>query len=304
MSLTLLELVQAATTELAIVAVPSAVATSTSLQELQFKGLANALGRMLTSEYEWQKIDSEYVLITVATTLSATTVSGSAVVTMADTTGLSSNYGLTGTGITPWAQIVSVDSSTQVTMSLPATVSATSNITFSQNQYDLPSDFESIINDTEWDRTNRWPLQGPQSAQEWQYIKGGIISNGPRTRFRILDGQIIFNPNPANNLRFAFEYTSNGWVRSSTGTLKTSFTADNDTCIFDDQLMITGLKLLWLQAKGLEWGYVQSQFGRRLDIMQAKDKGAPVLSISRSPSSIYLGPWSIPDGNWGSNGSS
>lgn len=303
MSLTLLEIVQAATTELAVVAVPSAVATSTSLQNLQFMGLANSLGRMLTSECEWQKVDSEHVIVTSAFTMTGTIVSGLDTVTLDDTSGITTDYGITGTGIQPWAQVQSVDGTNQITMSMPATESGVVELTFSQNQYDLPSDFESIINDTEWDRTNRWPLQGPESAQEWQYIKGGIVSNGPRTRFRILGGQILFNPNPANGVKFAFEYISTGWVRSSTGVMKTAFSADDDTCIFDDQLMITGLKLLWLQAKGLEWGYVQSQFGRRLDIMQAKDKGAPALSISRSPSSIYLGPWSIPDGNWGSNGS-
>jgi hypothetical protein len=120
-------------------------------------------------------------------------------------------------------------------------------------------------------------------------------------RYRFNNGQFLLNPNPANAFRISLEYVSNGWARSSAGVLKSSFTADDDTCIFDDQLMITGIKMLWLQAKGLEWGYVQDQFARRLDILQAKDKGAPTLSISRTMPSILLGPWSIPDGNWGNS---
>lgn len=299
MALTLLEIVQAATTELAIVAVPSAVVTSPALQNLQFLGLANALGRELVTDYEWQKDNGQWLFNTIAYSRTATATTGSKVVTVSDTSNLTSNFGVMGTGVQPWAQIVSVDSPTQITMSLPATQSNTGSYNFSQNQYDLPADFDSYIDDTAWDRTSHWPLMGPQSAQDWAQIKGGLIATGPRMRYRFNDGQFLLNPNPANNFMISLEYVSNGWVRNGSGVMQTAFSSDGDTCIFDDQLMITGLKMKWLQAKGLEWGYVADEFARRLNILQAKDKGSPVLSISREAPNILLGPWNIPDGNWG-----
>src|ERR1700745_262398 len=138
----LLSLVQSATTELAVVAVPSAVATSNNVQNTQFMGLANSLGRMLTSDYEWQKVDGEHVITTVSTTFSCTTTEDSPIVTLSDTSSLSDDFGVSGTGIPTWTQILSVDSSTQITLDQDATSTGTSTLTFSQNRYDLPSDFE------------------------------------------------------------------------------------------------------------------------------------------------------------------
>lgn len=301
MSMTLLELVQAVTSELATVAVPAAVASSPDLQQRQFMALANNLGRMLASDYEWQELEKEYTFPTVASTITCSVTDGSAVVTMSSTSGLSTDYGVTGTGMPNWAQVESVDSATQVTLNQESTYTGSVDLLFSQNIYDLPSGFKSIINDTEWDRTNRWPLLGPKSPQEWQFIKGGVVSNGPRLRFRIMDNRLLINPNPSDGHIIAFEYISNAWASSSTGTDKTAFSADSDTCVFDDQLMINGIKLLWLQAKGLEWAPVERQFLSRLEVMQARTQGAKKLSLSRDLPSIYIGPWSIPDGNWGNN---
>lgn len=298
MSKTLLELTQDVTTELAAVAVPNAVATSAALQNLQFMALANALGRELMQR-QWQRLDKEYTFLTVATSMTGTTTSGSPIVTVSSTSGLTTDYGVSGTGISSWSQIQSVDSSTQITMNQNATASGSVTLTFSQNQYSLPSDFVAVINDTEWDRTNRWPMMGPQTPQDWQFIKGGVVSQGPRTRFRIQGNKLLLNPSPANGVRFAFEYKSNGWVTSSSGLVKTKFSADDDTCMFDDHLMVLGIKLKWLQAKGLEWAYVKDEYLRQLDTIVAQDAGARTLSLSKQPPSIYIGPWSIPDGNWG-----
>jgi hypothetical protein len=65
-----------------------------------------------------------------AATLSCTTTSGSAVVTMASTTGLTAQMGISGTGIPANSAIVSVDSSTQITISANATASGTNNLAF------------------------------------------------------------------------------------------------------------------------------------------------------------------------------
>jgi len=51
--------------------------------------------------------------------------------------------------------------------------------------YAMPSDFDRFIDETWWDRNNYWPLQGPYTPQEWQVRKSGIISDGPRKRFRL-----------------------------------------------------------------------------------------------------------------------
>ena len=54
-------------------------------------------------------------------------------------------------------------------------------------EYALPSDFEALIDDTLWDRTNFWKLRGPISPSEWQRLKSSVLasSRGPRRTVRI-----------------------------------------------------------------------------------------------------------------------
>lgn len=293
---TLLQLIQQVSDELGINR-PSLVIGTTDPQTRQMLALLNRLGKDLCRQNQWQRLDKEHILITNATTLTGTTVAGSSQVTVTSTSGLSSQWGISGVGIEPFAQIVTVDNATQFTMTMPATASGTVDLTLSQVQYDLPSDWSSQIPQTEWDRTNRWPLMGPQSAQDWQSFKSGIVYAGPRERFRILGQTITINPMPPDGLVFAFEYISNGWVNSS-GTYLNAFATDSDTTIFEDTLLITGLKAQWKAAKGFDNTYDLAEFTAMLETCKAQDKSAPKLSLAPNYTDPLLTLNNIPDGNW------
>jgi hypothetical protein len=295
-----LQLIQQTTAELGLNS-PSLVIGSQDPQIKQFLALLNRLGTDICRQFEWQRLDKEHILTTVSYDYSATFVQGSTTVTVADTSQLTTQFGLYGNSVTPFANIVSVDSPTQITMNMPALSSGTVDTQFAQYLYNLPSDWLKQIPQTEWDRTNRWPLMGPQSAQDWQSFKSGIVYAGPRERFRILENQIAVNPLPPNGLTFAFEYISNAWVRSSTGTPQTSFTADTDTCIFSDSLMVTGLKAQWKAAKGLDGTFDLGEFRLLLEQNKAQDKSAPRLSLSPFPTDVLLTEWNLPDGNYPSS---
>lgn len=296
--MTLLELVQNFCLEMGIGS-PTQVVTSQDTQINQIFAILNRFGQDLSREFEWQKLDKEYIVQTSGTTLSATTVSGSKIVTLASTSGLDATYGISGDNFAPFAQIVSVDSPTQVTMNLPATGTGTADSVFGKVQYALPSDWLKQVPQTEWDRTNRWPLLGPQSAQDWQSFKSGIVYAGPRLRFRIQGNTLSINPPPASNLNLAFEYISNGWVLAADGvTYKNKFTVDTDTNVFDDSLMISGLKLRWLQTKGFDYSYAMKDYQDLLSMCKAQDKSAPKLSLAPSYGSVLLTNRNIPDGNW------
>lgn len=86
-----------------------------------------------------------------------------------------------------------------------------------QATYALPPDFSRIVEETEWNRTNRLPLGGPLSPQEWGYVKGqlsGVVFN---VLYRIEQGQIRLYPdvNTPAGYTIAFEYVSNAWVQSA-----------------------------------------------------------------------------------------
>lgn len=295
--MTLLDLIRAVMAELGLQNVSGVIGNQEPTVR-QLLALAQRLGNDLTREWDWQRLNREYILTTHALVQSATTTEGSAAIAT-DTTGLSARWGVFGTGARPFAQIVSIDSPTQATMNMPADRSGTTDMQFSQVEYPLPSDWKKQIPQTEWDRTNRWPLMGPLTAQAWQSFKSGIVYAGPRERFRILNNSIVLNPPPPDGLLLAFEYISKNWVISSSATGKSAFTDDTDTYIFDDSLMILGLKTLFLQAKGLDFSLEGSQFTNLLAQCKAQDKSAPMLSISPSPGGRLLSMSNVPDGNWG-----
>jgi hypothetical protein len=293
----LLQLVQSVCSELGLPQ-PTTVATSPDTQYQQLFAFINRLGRDLTSDYEWQELDKEHLLTTVATTTTGTWTAGSAVVTVADSTGITTDYGVQFNELPVWTDVLSVDSPTQITLTQPATESGSGDIVLTQMRYALPSDWSKQVPQTEWDRSNFWPLSGPKTAQEWQFIKGGIVSTGPRLRFRIQGDRIAVNPVPPAGETLAFEYISNAWVLSVAGVAKTAFDADDDTCIFDDSLMILGTKMLWRMEKGFESSLIERQFNTMREKKTAQNASAPKLSMSMQPGSVLLGPYNIQDGNW------
>lgn len=298
--MTLLQIVQQAYGELGLSPIPSNVVSSTDPQVVQMLALLQRHGHDLCRQFDWERLDKEYLITTVAYSRTGNVTAGSAVITnIPSTTGITTAFQVAGNGIAPFAQILSVDSPTQVTMNQVAQISGTGvALEFAQTAYPLPSDWLKQIPQTEWDRTNRWPMLGPKSPQEWQSFKSGIVYAGPRERFRIQGNAFNVNPPPPNALTFAFEYISNSWVYSASGTAQTQFLADTDTTVFDDSLMVAGLKLRWRQAKGFDYAFDADEYSGLLSQIKAQDKSSPKLSLSPVAGNIYLSPMNVPDGNW------
>ena len=299
----LLGLVQAATGELGL-SQPSAVATATDDQTKQLLALINKVGNDVISVAEWEGISKENRFSTVSYTVTGDTTAGSAIVTNTDTTGTGlaiDTFEVIGGSVPTDTTIASIDSTTQITMSNPASEAETGvSLTFSQTQYALPSDYDRMKNRTSWDQTNYWAMQGPQSPQEWAYLKSGIIANTPRLRFRILGGKFNIFPASAGVVRLKFEYTSNGWVEALDGTAKTIFTLDTDTCIFRDRTIISGLKYEFFKIKGFDTDGLWRDYQIQQEFEKGIDKGAPTLSMSDRGGSLFLGNSSIPDSGFGS----
>lgn len=297
---TMLQLVQQARVEMGLTS-PSSVAGNTTEDIVQTLGLLNAVGYELSRLFEWQKMTKEYRFTTEALDTTGDTTNNSAVVTnIPSTTGLDSTYMVTGTNIPQDTYVSSVDSATQVTLTNAVTATETaSDIVFSKTQYSMPSDFDRLINRTEWDKTNHWELIGPESAQEWQWLKSGYIQTTPRVRFRQLGGYFqIWPPIGAENL-YGFEYISTQWVRNVSNVGQTSFTTDTDTCIFPDRLMVLGTKLKYFEIKGFDTTAFYRDYTYQLDSAKSMDAGAPTLNLARRNNTLLIGYNSIPDSGYG-----
>jgi hypothetical protein len=297
----MLQLIQETSNELGLVA-PTSVAGNTNQDVIQLLALMNRQGYNLTKEYDWRALQKEYRFYTQSVSATGDVLDGSYdILNVADTTGIVPNkWMVTGTGIPQDCYVVAVSGST-VTLNQPAEQTEIgTTLTFGQTQYDLPPDYETITDRTQWDKTKHWEMLGPEDAQQWQWLKSGYISTGPRVRWRIL-GQ-YFNIWPMMNTQeyLGYEYRSKGWAESSTGQVKNSFTADTDTTIFDDQIMILGTKLRYWQIKGFDTTALQQEYDRYLNVAKANDKGAPNLSFAPYPSKVLIGYANIPDTGYGS----
>lgn len=300
---TMLDIVQAATGELGL-AVPVSVAGSTAQDTIQQLALLNAVGHELVREpaFDWQALTTEYRFTSQWTQQTAVVTNGSPVITMASTAGIVANtWMVTGNGIAQDTYVKSVDSATQITMTQNAQASgAAVLLTFAQTKYAFPVDYQRIIDRTQWDKSKHWEMLGPESPQQWQWLKSGYISTGPRIRWRILGNTFQIWPGVSTSEYLGFEYVSKYWaVDGVTSASKAAFTLDSDTAQFDTRLLVAGLKLKYFGIKGFETQILQDEYDAILASVKGEEQGAPILSFAPQPSSILLGPENIPDSGYG-----
>jgi len=269
--------------------------------------LMNAAGYELVKETDWQALELEYRFYTDAVTFVGDTVSDQSynLLVTGDATALNGNYSITGTGVNQDTYVSSVtynagtNISTIVMSQLASGTYTGVTFTFSQTKYDLPADFETITDNTHWDKTKHWQMLGPEDAQQWQWLKSGYISTGPRIRWRILGNQFQIWP-PYNTQEYlGFEYRSKGWARAANGTVKNSFTADTDTTVYDDRLLVLGTKLKYFQIKSFDTTALQQDYFRILNVVKANDKGSANLSFAPYPTKVLIGYANIPDTGYG-----
>jgi len=298
MSATMLQMVQQVTAELNLT-VPTYVAGNPSQDTQQILALMNGAGYDLLKEYDWQMLEKEYRFYTQFLNATATSTQGGYTLTnVSNTTGLTPQWSITGYNVAQDTYVVSTTSNT-VTMSQEASLTGTNSVLFAQTEYTLPSDFETITDRTHWDKTKHWEMLGPEDAQQWQWLKSGYISTGPRVRWRILGGTFQIWP-PMNTQEYlGFEYRSNAWAQSASGTPQQSLVNDTDTALFDTRIMVLYTKLKYFQVKGFDTTSLMQDYQRYLSIAKANDKGAPNLSFNPNPSKVLIGWANIPDTGYG-----
>ena len=299
----MLQLVQQVTAELNL-SVPTYVAGNQSQDVQQILALMNGAGYDLVKEYDWQALQVQYRFYTQAINTTGTSVNGSYILQIdeaIDLSGVTTQWQVTGTNINQDTNVVSVNNTTkQIVLSQMASGTGSGAIVLAQTAYSLPPDFETITDRTQWDKTKHWEALGGETAQQWQWLKSGYISTGPRIRWRILDNQFQVWPPMNTNEYLGWEYRSKGWARSSTGEIKNSFTQDSDTTVFDDRLMVLYTKLKYFQVKSFDTTALNQDYMRYLSVVKANDKGAPNLSFAPYPSKVLIGYANIPDTGYGS----
>lgn len=306
----LLTLVQNACAELGL-AVPGAVAGATDTQTAQMFALANAVGADLLTKSQWTALQTLAIInIEAPTTTTGTVVGGSPYVYDMPTfpVGTVANFIVSGNGIPTSARgVATVSGPGGIRCEIDSDCSANGTdiaVTVARDTYEVPADFDTFINDTQWDRGNHWRLQGPASPQFDEWLRSGIVSTGPRRWWRQVgrgtDTFRIWPPPAYGDVPgpLAYEYLSNYWASNAAGTPQARFTADADTCIYNDRLIVEGIKWRFFAAKGFDYSSSYALWQRQVDIAIARDGGAPTLNMTRRKWPIFISPANVQDGNF------
>lgn len=307
MAQTLLQICQQASREMGIAA-PATIISNTDLYAVQLLNLLNGIGQDLVHEHEWQGLQREHSFSTENLSYTGDATTGSTTLAnMSSIASLDTTYIVSGTGIPTDTFVVSA-AGTDVVISREATeTTTTATYTFSKVQYSLPSGFDHLVDDTDWDKTRNWSLPGPNTGQQWQWLKGSQVAVGTRTAFRLARNLFQIYPAITTENFMRFEYVSLYWGATSAAAIPTlnTLTADTNTTIYIDRLMVETLKLRFRIDRGNAKERHSPQDIARgfplaiLDQAKAQDAGSPKLSQIPRMSPYLLNEESIPEGDYG-----
>jgi hypothetical protein len=151
------------------------------------------------------------------------------------------------------------------------------------SEYPLPSDFNAMMDQSMWNRTNRLPAGGPLSAQEWSYLAGrltGIVFTVLFFPNRNLI-QLFPNKDTPGGYLIAYKYASSSWVSATGGTVPTTDapTANSDILYFGKGLIMHKIKLIWLRNKGFDTTIAQKEYDDSFERAANADGSAAKLNL-------------------------
>lgn len=302
----LLSLVQDVAIELGLPE-PTDVIGSAENTSRQLGGLATRVGKFLLQAHDWTFLTFEWHITVPPPIITVgNLVQNSGAITNLPASVLASllpgKMVVSATGLMTSTRLISLIGNS-AGIDQPSTLTQTgATITFSTDTAPQPSDYDRAISRTHWDRSNRWELRGPQSPQQDQWVRSGIVATGPRRMYRpIGNAYRIWPPPSANDTpgQLDSEYISKNWAMSAAGTPQPRFLADTDTCVFGDDLLILGMKYLFFDIKGFDTTSLEQQFLAQLKQSIATDGPKPTLDLYRSAWPILITGANTPDSGFG-----
>lgn len=168
--------------------------------------------------------------------------------------------------------------------------------------FSLPDDYQrmcqgqDVHDSTSW----FWNYTPVKDINEWLYLQsGGWAALNPGW-WILLENQFQFYPAPSGEAKYG--YISKNFARSApasgTGAItpKSSFTADDDTFVLDEDLLTLGIIWRYREQKGMGYAEDMANYETALSQAQARDKGARVIRRNSRVRSGNIGlgwPWTL-----------
>ena len=173
----------------------------------------------------------------------------------------------------------------------------------SEKAFDLPEDFYSFLDQTQWNSTMQWPAIGPVSPQMWQQLL--IRQTLPTLSFywQVRDNKLYILSPPTSAQTLTFYDQSVAWVRDqdNSSLYKNRATKNGDVILLDAYLTTLLARVKWLEIKGLDSSSAMRDFQVNYENRKGNEKGANVLSMVRMNRFPYIQPLTnTPDTGYGS----
>lgn len=327
--MSLLSIVQSAALRV-LASKPPVAAASADPKVLQLVECVNEDGQELSSRHSWQALRKEAQFATLGYAGGISTFK-SLVAGAGYASGLSNTYILVpltgGSGTGAQATIAITNGTvTSCTISLDAQgqgyavndVLSASNVNLggtgagfsvtvasiamvgAQSQGDIRTltgqDFNFIVNETMWNRSQRRPVFGPKSPAEWQQLKAQFMQ-GPWIQYALRGNQLLFLPVPSPGFAIYFEWISKYWAQSALGAGQTSMLTDTDTALVDERLLTLGALWRFKQLNKLEYAEDVDNYEKAVADSISRDGSKGRLNLAGAQTDIFPGVV-VPSGSW------
>jgi hypothetical protein len=187
--------------------------------------------------------------------------------------------------------------------------------------YANTNDYPLIVDQTLWDVTNRRPVYGPMSPQDWntmltmrqsqavynyRILGGGsqsvVTSTGAVVPGPVNTSGIAIYPVPSDPtaVTFSVEFVSDWYARDfRTGYPIPTFLNDADSTVFPTTYVLAGLRWRWKKEKGLVYAEDQKLYNEMILGAQGQDGGAPRINMGKPREQKIARPGLlVAAGNW------
>ncbi|MBB4642369.1 phage adaptor protein [Rhizorhapis suberifaciens] len=154
------------------------------------------------------------------------------------------------------------------------------------DSFPLPTDYDRMLQDSDVQDLESWAwgyFRYPNINQFlFDQARGFIAQPGG---WIIYGGEMQFSPAPATGATATFPYITKNWALDDADQPKAAFTADTDSFLLPERLLILALVWRWRENKKLDASGDQEAFIKALDEYAAKDGGS---RIQRSNARRYF----------------
>jgi hypothetical protein len=156
--------------------------------------------------------------------------------------------------------------------------------------YGLPTDFMRLVDSSTWNRNQQLPVPNGTTPEQWEQFKARTAAGVVFKVGRIFASQLYLFPTPTAVETIAYAYRSAFWVTTAPSVFPSAnvLTTSVQYPSFDSELFVSGLKLEFRAAKGLDTTEERREFDAMVAAATGGDGAAPVLSMSRDRGTEHL----------------